>query len=454
MTHRPANRDLEALLHETGWSHARLAREVVQAGSVRYGLRLAYDYRAVGRWLRGAVPEPPTPELIAQVLSRALGRSLAPNDLGFCDTLTLTRFLELPSDPAGSVTTTTHLWRTAVDMDRRKFLNAAFVTACAVEGALDWSMAPAYAQDISHDGPRQVTSVDIDRISDAYTEFGELDHRHGGKYALSWLLDYLDTNVAPMLNGRYTHAIGVELFRKAAALTDMAGWMAMDGSHHKLAQGLYTQAIGLAKQSGDTAFGAYVWSNLATQALLLGKTGTTVRLARTALHGNGHSIPASLTARISVTEARAHALRGDSHETRRAIRHADHAMEQANPNQDPEWLGTWTPAHHAGGVMHALRDLGNPAEAAALARQALDLPPANTRTKALHTCLHATVLAAQGELDAAAATAHTAADTARGLTSARLRKRLHELDEQLAPHNGVNVIADARAAIHDTNATS
>jgi hypothetical protein len=57
VTSQTLNHELEALIAEARLSHAALARNVNHLGSMRYGLRLAYDYRSVGRWLRGAIPD-------------------------------------------------------------------------------------------------------------------------------------------------------------------------------------------------------------------------------------------------------------------------------------------------------------------------------------------------------------------------------------------------------------
>ena len=53
------NYELAALLAEAGYSREALARQVARQARQDFGLRLAYDYRSVGRWLRGSVPEPP-----------------------------------------------------------------------------------------------------------------------------------------------------------------------------------------------------------------------------------------------------------------------------------------------------------------------------------------------------------------------------------------------------------
>ncbi|MEV4383560.1 hypothetical protein [Streptosporangium sp. NPDC049644] len=433
------NHELNALIVECGLSHAALARQVVHLGATEHGLRLAYDYRSVGRWLRGAVPDPPSPVLLAQVLSRALGRALTVHQLGFHQGDKIRQSLSISACPAATVTAVTELWRSAVE--RRAFMHhgVTFIAAVAIEAALDWRDAPAQAS-LHREGARAVTDADIARLRQARQEFRQLDHAHGGGYALSWLEQYLTIEVDPLLQGRYSDSVGRELFNVSAALTDMAGWMAMDAGHQGLAQRYYIQAAALAKHSGDTAYGAYVLGNMATQALFLGETRTAVRLARSARDTGGRAIPHTLTARIAVTEARAHALIGDSHETRRVLRIADQAMEHSVPAQDPDWLGVFGPAHYAGSVMHALRDLGDTAAAERQATDALNLPAGNARTRGLHTVLHASVLLQRGDVDGAVETASPV--QVAGIKSNRLNLRLKELTDRLAPHSGSAVVAD------------
>ncbi|WP_329426202.1 hypothetical protein OG339_39005 [Streptosporangium sp. NBC_01495] len=327
-------------------------------------------------------------------------------------------------------------------MERRRFLqSSAFVTALAVEAALDWRDTPAEAFTGRETGTSAVTDADVERLQQARDEFRHLDHVHGGGYALSWLEGYLHTEVAPLLQGRYSDSVGGDLFVAAATLTDMAGWMAMDVGHQGLAQRFYTQAAGLAKHAGDSAYGAYVLGNLATQALFVGQTRTAVRLARSARNAGGRAIPPTLTARITTTEARAHALIGDAHETRRTLQIAERAMARSDPAHDPDWLGVFTPAHYSGSVMHALRDLGDAKTAARHAADAMDLPAANARTRALHTVLHATVLAERGDLDGAVEIARPVQQAAAGIKSQRLDQRLDEFAERLAPHRSAPVVA-------------
>ncbi|MEV4582313.1 hypothetical protein AB0K16_54735 [Nonomuraea jabiensis] len=113
-----------------------------------------------------------------------------------------------------------------------------------------------------------------------------------------------------------------------------------------------------------------------------------------------------------------------------------------DPGLEPGWLATFTPAHYAGSVMHALRNLGLYGEAARQADLALDFPDSNIRTRALHQVLLATVHAGGGDLEAACATARPALTAYPYLTSARLESRLHDLTRRLRPHQDVRCVRD------------
>jgi len=244
------------------------------------------------------------------------------------------------------------------------------------------------------------------------------------------------------LHGCCNDAVGRELFGAAAILSNMAGWMAMDISLHGLGQRYYTQAAALARHAGDRAYGAYAIGNLATQALLVGQTRTSIRLARTARAAGGRAVTPALTARLAGTEAMAHAITGDRHETHRMLRIASAAMERSDPARDPGWLGVFTPAHHAGNVMRALRDLADPATASSHAADALNLPARNTRTHALHSILYASVLLDRGDLDGAIQAAIPVQQAASGLKSQRLNYRLDEFTTRLAPYRQSPIVMD------------
>ncbi|WP_055496220.1 hypothetical protein [Streptomyces albus] len=81
MGRRTPNRQLAALLAESGWNAGELARAVNALGT-KYGLRLRYDRTAVAHWLEGSRPRPPVPGLVAQVFGRRLGRVVHVGETG------------------------------------------------------------------------------------------------------------------------------------------------------------------------------------------------------------------------------------------------------------------------------------------------------------------------------------------------------------------------------------
>jgi ATP/maltotriose-dependent transcriptional regulator MalT len=117
-------------------------------------------------------------------------------------------------------------------------------------------------------------------------------------------------------------------------------------------------------------------------------------------------------------------------------------MNRADSARDPEWLSACTRAHFAGSAMHALRDLGRHDQAASYAADALDLPPQNVRTRALHTVLLASALTVKGDLDGATETARKVRAAANAIKSTRLDERLNEFTARLAPHRAASVVAD------------
>jgi hypothetical protein len=436
MRGRPVtNHELAALIKACGRPHAALARKVNTAATALHGLDLRYDQASVYWWLRGRVPEEPIPGLLAAVFSEWLGLTVQVPDLGFTDPGGHLG-LDMPATAAESVESASELWRYV--LRRRVFLGAGFAIGATVSAGFDWHFAPppASGELARQAGPRTIGMADVERIRQARTEFAIMDHAHGGGHAFSWLVDYLDREVAPMLHGTYPAQTGRELFAAASSLTELAGWMAYDqGKSHGLAQRFFIQALGLARHAGDRAYGAHVVSDLATQALFLNHGTEATRLARAAISGAGRATSPAQMARLATIEAQGFALIGDQRETRAAIRRADRAADRADPSAAPSWHASYTPAHHAGSVMHALRDLGLYRDAARYADLVLDLPAVNVRTRALHTTLLATVQAGQGELDAACDTASRALAAAPELTSARLNARLHDFVQRISPYS-------------------
>src|SRR5215469_2162489 len=79
---REPNILLDALIDESGMSHDGLAARVNLAGK-QHGLVLLYDHASVRRWIRDAtVPRGQVPDLICEILSARLSRTVTLSDAG------------------------------------------------------------------------------------------------------------------------------------------------------------------------------------------------------------------------------------------------------------------------------------------------------------------------------------------------------------------------------------
>ena len=77
------NEQFAAVLAESGISNTGLAKRVRDLAEAQRVKVPATDHTAVERWLTGQKPRPATAKLVAQVLTRRLGRKVTESDLGF-----------------------------------------------------------------------------------------------------------------------------------------------------------------------------------------------------------------------------------------------------------------------------------------------------------------------------------------------------------------------------------
>ncbi|MGP4104568.1 hypothetical protein [Nonomuraea sp. KM90] len=446
MTRPVTNRALETLLTEAAYhrSLAAFARQVNRAAAEKYGLVLKYDGASVYWWLRGRCPEQPAPELIADVLTARLGRAVAAGDLGFAALAADAdaKTLSFPTTVPAAIETAAGLWQrlgaTSSPAGSPGPLppheSAPFVASAAEQAGWRWHFDPPDA-DVARTAGHPVDVLDVQMLRSCAEQFLDLDRRHGGGHARAFLGDFLTRDVTPLLRGRYGDAVGRDLFAVAAELTGMAAFMSYDIGDHGSAQRAFIQALRLSKAAGDRLHGAHILANLATQAIFLGLPGEAVRLARAAVEGAGRRPCAMVAARLHATAASAHALAGERQGFAQALARATHALDRAETG--PAWTRYFSPAHLAGAAMRSLLDLGLPDQALRYQHQALDLGPANTRTRALHTALTATAHARAGHIDQAALLGAQALQMARRVRSRRVTARLTLLAAVLNPHRPV-----------------
>jgi tetratricopeptide (TPR) repeat protein len=256
------------------------------------------------------------------------------------------------------------------DVDRRTFLTA---SAAAGLAALDLPDADAITRRVAHPGPVAVGMGEVSAVRTMTGTLGDAASELGGGHARHLAVRYLTEDVRRWLDGRYTEAVGRELFAATAELVHLIGWMARDEGSVGLSQRYLVYSVRLATEAGENELAATALRGLADQAIDLGHIPTAVRLAE-ACEERGRRLdnPKAL-AYYRNTLARAKAADGDRATAARMLSAAQGAMEHAPAAPGQSWAshyshGRWA---HDSGMIHAR--LGDLAAAEEHLHLALDI---------------------------------------------------------------------------------
>jgi hypothetical protein len=108
--------------------------------------------------------------------------------------------------------------------------------------------------------------------------FRETDRQVGGGHLYPVVVQYLQATVAPHLFGVVVGADAKTVFTAAGALTEMAGWMAYDGSQPGLARRHFNRALDLATIGGDRELCAHILASMSPGLLTWGAEGRLTEL--------------------------------------------------------------------------------------------------------------------------------------------------------------------------------
>ncbi|MCX5064665.1 hypothetical protein OOJ91_02120 [Micromonospora lupini] len=444
------NSAFEGLLLAAGYgnAHAAFARQLNHAG--RHEGSWRYDAASVYWWLRGRRPGEHTQAAMAETLARKLGRPVAATELGFgaADSIGTCVY---PASVDGAIDTAEQIWkRLAKQLNQQA--SGVFDSGKALEAALGWRYdLPDEA--VRRNGRQQVTSTDVQSLYALADHFTDLDRRHGSgsPHTRVIMADFLLRQVAPMLRGTYTDAVGRDLMRAAATLSGQLAFMSYDAGEHAVAQHHVTLGLRLTKAADDRLYGAHLLANLATQAVFLGHGREATRLVEAAIDGAGRA-PAAVLARLHATAATAYGQSGERRACQLALTKAERALDRTSEDPGPRWVGYFSPAHLAGAALRCLGDLHLYTQALRHAPEALNLSRQNTRTRALHTALIAMTHARAGETDAACNWALKLGQHAVGIQSARVQQRARELANTLSSQQASPQVNEVLRSLPPTSA--
>lgn len=208
-------------------------------------------------------------------------------------------------------------------------------------------------------GGSAVGRPDVEALREATQTFRRLDNRFGGGHSRSAVADYLATQVEPKLrHGRSTDTMRRKLFKAAAEMYQLAGWMAYDTGNAADGRTHLRQALRLCQEAQDDGLAAEMLAGMSHHAAFYRAPEVAVDLALAARHAAKQSGIMALQAECAVMEAHGLALRKDVTGSLDALLDAEKAVASAANGDKPAWLGYFDDAYLAAKFAHTFRDLG------------------------------------------------------------------------------------------------
>jgi hypothetical protein len=278
----------------------------------------------------------------------------------------------------------------------------------------------------------------------AMNAFRAADRQVGGAHLYATVVNYLQSQVAPRLFGATADDDGPLTFCAAAALTDMAGWMAHDADRNALAQHHFQHALALAGIGQDSQLRAHILAGMSHLALHVGHPGEAMELAGvgTAKLREGPANP-ELIARLMALEARAHAARGESAACARLLLQAEQTLDTVLPAERSTWISRFDEGSLAGEAARSLRQLGELARARRQAERVLTLRPVDrARSRAFGQLVLARVLIEERDLDEASEVGRDVLNSTQALGSLLVVRQLQRLRDLLAANRSAPSVAE------------
>ncbi|WP_329171392.1 hypothetical protein [Streptomyces sp. NBC_01477] len=445
------NKRLSALLAESGWSAADLARAVnLLAG--KQGLTFRYDRTSVAHWLSGSRPRSPVPDLVAAAFSNRTGRPVTAGETGL-ERPAAVPFMRIEPGDADAVLRLTALLRADVDPAHRVGLAAAAYQQTAVPQPI-WRPA-LFTVPAALDRGRATERAEVQTLEEMAMLFAGLADRHGGLHARSALALYLADDVGRVLSRQASPPVRRQLHSGTAQLVHVLAVMTADAGYASLSQYYFHAALSLAYDAGDRRVYSITLRAMSVQALRLGFRRQALHFAEVAMNVAGPDVePATQAFLLSQRAlARAH------HRQDRAARddldaaQAQHALATGPP-------GPFTMYAAAGLHYQAARTLlvlGRAHEAIHGWEISLcERTPDQRRTSALTLAALADTELGIGHLEAACQHWSIFLDLYPYLHSVRARQALVSLRRGLRIHHrqpqAAAILERARAALLDPSA--
>ncbi|WP_111556781.1 hypothetical protein [Kitasatospora sp. SolWspMP-SS2h] len=418
---------MRLLVVQAGWSGAELAREVNRLGG-ESGLRLGYQRASVHQWMAGVLPRGPVAELVAEALSRRLGRRVTARETGLLPPVTASE----PAVPAD-----------AGDPYGAIALSVPYTLPTA--GLLP----PAATRTPPVPKVPRATQQHAVCVELMAAHFSRSDHLSGSGHLLEALNSFFRHAVRPWLDAPAAPAARRDLLGACAHLAYVGGYLHLDAGRHGAAQHWYRLAAGLAEEGGHTTTFTAALRALSVQAHQLGHHAHALALAERSLAVAGTHTPPSpfLQGQLAL----ALAARRMPAQARAALSAAEHGLDRhsASPPGPVAVYHLAAFTHQRAEVRLLLDDASGAAADLALSTR---LRPADEpRTHALVLAQLGEVHLACGDLDRACDAWQRFLDSGAAISSRRLSDAHRTMRSLLRPHSAERRAADLLATAADWN---
>jgi transcriptional regulator with XRE-family HTH domain len=344
----------------------------------------------------------------------------------------------VPSEPA----------RGSEDVKRQAFLRALAATVAGM--AVGDPVAEAVGRSTSTAIPSKVGATEIQQVNHAIKVFGEWQDLYGGgvcKDAIAGQVKW----ATRLLEAQAKDNVKNDLYSSVGFLIDIAGWGSFDAGDQDSATRYFQLALHCAEQANDWGLRANVLSDMARQAIYVGRPDDGLSLIELAQVRQDRQTP-TVRAMLSTVRARTLANINRSDDCYAAVIAAEDHFAHRDPNHDPPWIDYFTEAELAGDAGHALADVALTGRHLDAARQRLgdavdSYPPTQERARALSLSKLAILELTVGDVDQGIARGEQALTTGAPLQSRRARDDLSKVRDALKRQRKVAGAAELQSRL-------
>ncbi|MEV3949002.1 hypothetical protein ACIPJG_16035 [Streptomyces halstedii] len=363
------NEQLGSWFVRSGWSKGELARQVNRRARQLGAHHISTDTSRVRRWLDGEQPREPIPRILSELFSERFGTVVPVEDLGLrsAHQSPSVAGVDLPWAAPQTVALLSEFSRSDLMLARRGFLGSSLALAAGptlIEPMQRW-LVPVTPTGRPEPEPKDVSSrpsklsrPELDLLESTTAMFRQWDAQCGGGLRRKAVVGQLH-EVTDLLQEPHPEATAQRLFRCAAELAELAGWMSYDVGLQPTAQKYFVLALHAAKEAGDKPLGSYILSSMSRQMIHLGRPDDALELVHLAQYGSRDCATARTQAMLYAMEARAYANMGQPSKCRRAVRMAEDTFADAafEDGPEPDWIRFFSDAELHGENAHSYRDL-------------------------------------------------------------------------------------------------